>query len=424
MKRKLIYFIYIIVFASVTTGCNRATTSHSQLSRMLIIDRNGVSETISDAKRLKKYQFLSFEGHQPYQKVIRYFKSRGELETFAVGSTYYPNGQIHQYLEGRNSRAHGTYKQWYPHGQLKAEAFVIAGVLDFQDEAMETWIFDSSSTVYSEEGVIIAQVNYNKGLLQGEQKTYDNCGSLLSSECYDQGVIVGIKKQFYPTGQLKSKEEYCQGKRHGETRRFWPSEVIQSKENWHENKIIEADYYDSEGSIIASVRNGYGKIAHFENNQLTSLHQVQNGNRDGLVEILDSNFMIREKLYVSQGLKNGLHTIYYEGTQQPKIEIPWATNMITGVVKTWYPNGILESQKEYQSGKRDGLHSIWYFDGRLMMIEEYSKDSLIRGEYFNYKTGQKISQVDKGSGEATLCSPQGQIIQRIEYKNGQPQVNE
>lgn len=408
----------------LSTSCNRSLGGPQKLSRMLIIDQNGVSETISDPKRLKKYQATAFEGHQPYQKVIRYFEGKGPGDKVAIGSTYYPNGQIHQYLEGKNSRAFGAYRQWYPHGQLKVEAHVIAGVLDFQDQAAETWIFDGPSTVYSEEGNVIAKINYSKGLLQGTQETYDECNVLIKRECYDQGVLYGLRETFYLSSDPKSIERYLKGQKNEQALYYWPDGTMQAQEEWKNGKLITADYYSITGEELATVKAGFGKKAHFEKGKLAYLYEVKEGFLEGLVEKYNPEGLVIERYHIAEGAKYGQHTIYYEGTDQPKLQIPWQNNTISGLVKTWYRDGTLESQKEYQDGKKSGLHSVWYSNGRLMMVEDYSRGNLTRGEYFSHKTGQKLSQVIKGDGEATLCNPQGQVVKRIDYKNGQPQVNE
>ena len=91
------------------------------------------------------------------------------------------------------------------------------------------------------------------------------------------------------------------------------------------------------------------------------------------------------------------------------------------MVKTWYPDGSMESQREMSGNYKNGLLTAWYIDGNLMLIEEYDRDKLIRGEYF--KKGEKIpaSQVAGGKGVATLFDSEGNYLRRVNIFNGRPQ---
>lgn len=92
-----------------------------------------------------------------------------------------------------------------------------------------------------------------------------------------------------------------------------------------------------------------------------------------------------------------------------------------GIIKTWYENGALESQKEICQNKKSGTCFAWYRSGSLMLVEEYENDRLTRGEY--YRLGEKlpISKIDKGRGLATLFDSEGHLLQKVQYLEGKPE---
>ena len=98
-----------------------------QLTSINLVDKNGLSETISTQDRLKEYERVNFLSNQPYAKVLRVYARDhlGNTRTFL--NTYHPNGQPKQYLKAVNNRAYGQYREWHPEGVLKLEAFVISG---------------------------------------------------------------------------------------------------------------------------------------------------------------------------------------------------------------------------------------------------------------------------------------------------------
>ena len=91
------------------------------------------------------------------------------------------------------------------------------------------------------------------------------------------------------------------------------------------------------------------------------------------------------------------------------------------MVKTWYPTGILESQKEMANNAKNGVLSAWYRDGNLMMIEEYIEGKLDRGDYFKKDEKIPVSQVQDGKGLVITFDADGHFVQKIPYLNGKPE---
>ena len=93
------------------------------------------------------------------------------------------------------------------------------------------------------------------------------------------------------------------------------------------------------------------------------------------------------------------------------------------MVKTWYEDGAVESQKEMSHNKKQGLSFAWYPDGSLMLMEEYDHDRLMKGSYFKKGDKQVTSQIENGKGVATLFDAGGHFLQKISYESGQPSLD-
>jgi len=104
----------------------------------------------------------------------------------------------------------------------------------------------------------------------------------------------------------------------------------------------------------------------------------------------------------------------------PKLFINWENDQLQGQIKTWYPSGQVESQRELHNNKKQGTSFAWYKNGDLMLTEEYENDLLVKGAY--YKKGDKkaVSKIDSGKGVAYLHTPEGIFLKKINYEKGKP----
>lgn len=421
------HFLLILIFlASCTRNAPTETiiVEKPALSSISIVDRNGMTETISQTDRLKQFEHVNFADPQPYQKVLRVFNRTTQGEIKAQVSSYHPNGQIKQYLEIVNNRAFGNYREWHPDGTLKLEAFIIGGTADLADGVETTWLFDGKSRAWDEEGNLIAEIDYVKGELHGVSKYYHANGNLWKRVPFNKNQIHGNFDIFLDNGSLFQTSSYANGVKQGSTIRYWPQGAIASKETYNQGFLNEGYYYDCAGDQVASIKEGNGFRAVFGKDFICELHEHRNGLEEGQINFFDRNGNLIRQHYVKDGLKHGCETEFLvspSGIVKPKLSMNWVEGMIQGLVKTWYPNGVQESQREMSKNMKSGLLTAWYEDGSLMLIEEYELDKLIKGKYF--KKGDKIptSEVQGGSGIATIFDAKGNFIRKITYYNSKPQ---
>ncbi len=257
---------YLIILL-LLSGCalrNQEPTSDTVVSLQLV-DRNGMTETISNNERLKLYQSTDFLASQPYQKVLRVYGRSPEGSVPSKMTAYHPNGQIWQYLEVLDGRAHGTYLEWYANGQKKIESFLMEGPADLSDLAKLSWVFDGTSTVWDDQGHILAIIEYNKGVLDTPTLYFYPSGELKQIIPYRKGVIDGMTVTYNEEGLVIEKVPYVLGHKEGHAEGFFLNGDPLYQEDYTTDLLQEASYYlNPKEPPIAFVTAGNGRKAVFK----------------------------------------------------------------------------------------------------------------------------------------------------------------
>ncbi|WP_246485727.1 toxin-antitoxin system YwqK family antitoxin [Chlamydiifrater phoenicopteri] len=391
-----------------------------------IIDRNGLSETISSKERLKKYAKVDFLQPQPYKQVSRMYRNKqGELVSCLT--SYHENGQLKQYLECVNNRANGRYREWFSNGKIKIKATVIGGIADLHPSAESGWLFHGSTLAYNDEGSLIASILYEKGFLEGESTYFHDNGAVWKKCSYHKGLAEGEFSIFSPSGTLIKTSSFVNGKKEGVFIRYTDSnsQKILSQEEFKNDKLLSGVYYNDEGELLSSVTEGHGLRTLYGKTTPIEVREYHEGVCQGRVEILDPKTSQLTRSYnLINDMKEGEEIIYYPNTKTPKLLMTWHQNVLQGPVKTWYQNGSLESSKELVNNKKSGLCTFRYPNGKVMATEEYDKDLLIKGEYFRPEDKTPCSKVEKGYGTAVFFSPSGSELKKIWYQDGKPSLQQ
>ncbi|MGM0440254.1 MAG: toxin-antitoxin system YwqK family antitoxin [Chlamydiota bacterium] len=417
------FFSLFIIILSLLNSCaplQPPKPDPTKLASINIVDRNGFSETIHSSQRLTNYQQADFLQHQPYQKVMRVYQHDKCGSTKAIITSYYPNGQVKQYLEATDNRAYGKYKEWFSNGLKKLEANVIGGEADITPNAESSWIFDDVNQAWDEFGNLIAVIPYSKGKLYGTAKTFYQNGQLQRLTPYINDSLEGRVKIYRPSGELWSTTEYSEDLREGFSKVFWQDKTLAAQEHYHQDSLLTGSYYDLRGNLISEVVNGNGFRAIFAENGLEELQEYRDGQLEGMIKVFNEKEELIRTYHLKNGLKHGPETEFFAKTSSPKLSINWAQGSIQGLIKTWYSNGTPESSREMSSNKKNGFTTVWYPNGNLMLIEEYLEGSLVKGEYHRKGDSRPISKVIEGNGQATIFDGDGNIIRKISYSNGFP----
>lgn len=395
-----------------------------ELTAIHIVDRNGMSETISNADRLSSYSEVDFLQPQPYTKVLRVFGKAGTGQVRALITSYYENGQPRQYLEVANNRACGYYREWYDNGQMSIEARVIGGTPDITEHAQATWLFDGMCCAWDEQGRLKAQIAYAKGKLEGESIYYYSSGAIWKRAFFVANEMAGMSKAYYEDGSELQTSAYEHNQPQGLSTRYWHGGEVAAEENYDRGSLISGRYYDREGTCISTVEGGCGFRVVFDGSGVSELHEYLDGQAEGEIQKFDAYGNKIRSWHVCRGIKHGSEVEFYtyplSAIGEPKLEINWHEGKISGLVKTWYLSGRQESQREMSNNAKNGILTAWYRDGSLMLVEEYENDTLLKGEYYRRGDNIPISEVIDGEGVATLYNGEGHFLRKVNYRDSKP----
>lgn len=428
-KTTAIFLLLILCLLTLTSArrpkCRTKKPDPLELASIHIIDRNGLSETLSGKDRLKQFECVDFLKSQPYQKVLRIYVRDSAGNIRSVVTTYYENGSVKQFLEILNGRAKGSYFEWHENGVMSLSAHVIGGSPDVTPLAEKTWLFEGISRAWDENGKIIAENIYSKGSLEGISTYYHPCGNKWKIIPYCKNEIEGTVEFLRSDSQLLQKINYEKGKKNGPATRYWDSENIASAEEYVNGKLMQAKYFDQQGNVVAEIIDGTGYRAVFGKNHITELQEFQEGVLEGQVKFFNSKGKLQRTYKIRNGIKHGEEIEYFPQLHSkepltPRFSFNWNDGKIQGLYKSWYRNGNQKSQKEMANSAKNGILTVWYRDGKIMMIEEYESNKLIRGDYFKKDERFPVSQVIQGKGTVTIFDGDGHFVEKIKYNFGKP----
>ena len=430
MKKQIILALALFSLLSTLTSAKRNQSCKPKLlplSSVHIIDRNGFTETVGNKERLRQLQGVNFLTPQPYQKVLRIYARDSGGNIRSIVTTYHENGNPKQFLEIVNARACGKYYEWHENGKMSITAQVVGGAADVTPLAEKSWLFDGPSWAWNDKEQAIAEVQYSQGSLEGMTTYFHPNGQIWKRLPYCKNQLDGIVEIFLSDGALLQQTNYCQGQINGPNKRYWNSDLIASDEEYCRGRLESGLYFDLDGNMIAEVQNGTGFRAIFGKSRALELQEFRDGTLEGEVKVFNQEGSLKRIYHVQNGIKHGEEIEYYNSffnstsqQQQPKLAFFWNDGKVQGMVKTWYPSGVLESQKEMANNAKNGVLTAWYKDASLMLIEEYDHNLLIRGDYFKKGDRMPVSQIREGRGVATLYNPDGHFSQKISYLNGKP----
>ncbi|MBN4067287.1 hypothetical protein JYU14_04310 [Simkania negevensis] len=434
MKGKTPLIALLFITLVLTAGCSRVRKGSRAptLISIQLIDRNGMTETTRNKDRLSRYEGVEFLSSQPYQKVTRTFRKEKSGEEKTMLTSYHSNGRLRQYLEAKEGRAHGLYREWYENGVLKAEASVVEGVADLTEQAERSWAFDGKTYAWNEKGGLVALIPYDQGAIDGIATYYHSNGNLWKIKPFTNNKKEGKEELYSSDGALLQETFYLNDFKEGPSIRHREEGSLLFNEHYREGLLESGEYYKINNELIAEVAQGAGKRALFnEEGILTELVEYQQGVPHGTVQLFTEWGELMRSYQITNGLKQGKEIEYIISPfnkkktttpPRPKLLLSWHEGMLHGPVQSWYPNGQQESSKEMERNNKQGLAFAWYEDGSLMLAEEYNKELLIRGEYYSNKSKKPVSTVNEGKGVTTLFDSKGNLLEKIPYDKGLPQL--
>lgn len=418
----------LFTICSSAKRSKRTKLRELSLTSIHIIDRNGFTETISNKERLNQFQNADFLSQQPYQKVLRIYARDSKGNIRSVVNTYHENGNPKQFLEVINARANGTYCEWHENGRMSLMTKVIGGIADVTAVAEKSWLFDGACLAWDENEAQVAAVHYEQGSLEDTTFYFHSNGQIWKRIPYSKNEIEGTLQIYRSNGELFQETNYSRGAQNGSSIRYWDCDHLASVEDYCRGKLLNGQYFNKQGELVGEVKEGTGSRIVFGKETIQEVQQFVDGLLEGEVKVLNGEGVTKRVYHVKNGIKHGEETEYYErffvsaAPLTPRLSFNWHEGKVQGIVRSWYPDGTLESQKEMTNNTRHGLLTSWYRDGNLMMIEQYESGKLVKGDYFRREEKNPASQVIKGEGTATIFDAEGHLLQKITYEHGKPQV--
>ncbi|MGL5655282.1 MAG: hypothetical protein ACRCXY_00420 [Fusobacteriaceae bacterium] len=224
-------------------------------------------------------------------------------------------------------------------------------------------------TLYSKNGVLLEEENYNNGILIGEAKYFYDSGLLKTEKFFRDKEIV---KEYYESGQLEFLEI--------------------------ENERVE--YYES-GKMQR-------KLYRFKN-FIKVIVYYENGN---IMEVGTVNY---NDEYIGLGW-----TFYNDGTL--KKVCSYLNNEIDGEYKDYYENAQLKTHSYYIQGKESGEFKSYYENGQLECIIDFENGNR-SGRYISYFEDGKIEsdcqyRENLPFGEVLIYFNNGNLAVKLNHKNG------
>ncbi|PCI94350.1 hypothetical protein COB11_03910, partial [Candidatus Aerophobetes bacterium] len=413
-----------IAAAILFTACSRnAENKNPKMICLQLIDRNGFNETIGSKDRLDLYKNTDFLEPQPYIKVVRIFQRNAKGKVLSAVTSYHENGEIAQYLEVESGRAHGIYKEWHPNGLQKVLAHVIEGLGDVSEDAMASWVFDNECIAFDEKGKMIAKIIYAKGELSKEALYYYPDGTLKKKVPFHKDEIHGEEVLFNEEGEMVGSIHFKKGLKDGVSEYLGSKSCPKFHEEYSEGKLLSGVYYNFDNNVISKVNVGNGLQTLYDEGLLCKQLEFKDGRQAGKVYHYSSNGALHSMYSLKEGEKHGEEWIYYVISSKPKqkkICFNWYEGKLQGRVKSWYPNGNLESERDVYNNKKNGPSTAWYINGNIMLIEEYENDTLVKGLYMKKSNNAPVSSIENGSGIATLYDKDGYFLKKVHYQKGSP----
>ncbi|MCH9634353.1 MAG: hypothetical protein S4CHLAM7_11010 [Chlamydiae bacterium] len=408
---KFVFFSLLLLLTS--SCCNHAPT----LSKVHLTTEKGLTQTLTGKDRLKPFESEAFILHQPHKKVVRVYDGGGDNKT--IITTYHSSGQLFQLLECKNNQACGAYEEWGTNGKIRVKASVIGGSPQIDPAGNLSWIFQGLSEAFDSEGNLIAAFNYENGLLEGEGILYYPSGEIKQKLPYKEGLLSGTTLLLDKHENVLEKINYIKGVKHGAAIYYWTKTRLAGDEKYVEGRLVSGLYFNMTGKLIAQIKEGSGHKAIWKDGDLYQRIEYRGGIPNGEVLSYNAKGSLTHKFNQFDGKKTG-EEVLYDPRSNPKLSINWKDGVIHGSIQTWYPNGVLESEREMSHNKKHGIFRARYENGNLMLIEEYENDLLIKGQYFKNGLSTPCSTISMGEGEAFLFDSSGLPAKRVLYQGGKP----
>lgn len=321
-----VFLLALVVAAAPTRrvtddqGCNKGIDANNELDGEIVCTR-------SDGQ--KRYEGMYAHGKRV--GVARTWRDNGKLasvERWVDGKKsglceeYDRDGFIDEACEWKDDKKHGPCKLYGREGKLREERHYVAG------EQRGAWTIYYPSGKVQEKGAL-DETGRRHGLLE----RFREDGTPDEATPYSHGQKDGLEKEWHPNGKLKRELSWKGDRQHGLSRSFHES-----------GQLADQTCYQNGSSVL-----GTGPCTGKSGPEVVT------------------RFFPDGKPYetttVKDGKRNGERQLFAKGGEL-KLTETFVNDVLDGPQKL-YKNGKLERQVTWKAGKKTGLETVYFEDGKV-----------------------------------------------------------
>jgi antitoxin component YwqK of YwqJK toxin-antitoxin module/tetratricopeptide (TPR) repeat protein len=326
-----------------------------------------------------------------------------------VAKAYHHNGTTKSAYTYVDNTAEGPFTEWYSNGQKSNEGtfkeghmvgahteWSMNGNLRSEEHYDDQGRNEGVSRLYTPEGQVIAEMEYNRGLLM-RYRYFDRTGKKLSEAARAKG-----KFQFqgsYPDGSKRMQGVYLdEGAKDGLWTWYWPDGSLNEEENMDKGKLegVQRAYHRN-GKVSVEYRYLAGKenTGPYTQYRLDGSRQldayVEAGTLNGELRRSLANGTVNQREYYVDGERDGWQA-YYDSDGVLSVEQRWEAGVLREtvhydakgkayerfllppgafVMRSKYPDGHDHGEVHYMNGVRHGLSKWLYPDGSKSLEGNY-----------------------------------------------------
>jgi antitoxin component YwqK of YwqJK toxin-antitoxin module len=285
----------------------------------------------------------------------------------------------------------GEWKYYYANGVLES-------IVNYKDGDK-----NGISTSFYYNGRKMNEKSYTNDEINGYYRSWHQNGEKEAEGYLVDGEQEGQWKFYHDNGVLESISFFNAGKKNGPNVSFELDGKITQTMHYFDGIITGITQYDTVGKVIndAKIKNGNGHLYWKHSNGVYSRKNKYKFNYlDSTITVSDYKNIVNSIENYKFGELSGLATYYY----------------------TLPLNKTKSSEGTYKNNKRDGEWKTYYFNGKLMKVENYKKGEL-EGKSEIYNEAGFIERVmtykeDERINEMFVYSSTNELALKLFYVNG------
>lgn len=280
-------------------------------------------------------------------KTIYRYNRNNIIHSVYNGDHYYKykgTGHLTDIFDIVNGKKHGNYTNVLPDNNLQ----FVHGKKTITGPTFEKPRF-SREEDEDKEGykIVVGTGTYNNGRKEGKWYQFYSSGDIKEECFYRLGVLDGYKATYEENNVKMYDGFYNQGKPVGEHDTYIDGELVSRRIELGPHNYRIYKYVD--GKNISNI--GW-KTFHVK---------VKEDYEDKTQKDKNGDYVIKTRVVEEvRHLKEGKFFLYYGNTKK-KTEGTYISDLLNGVVKTYYINGSLHTQCTYANGLRQGQFTEWAY---------------------------------------------------------------